>query len=65
MLLYMDEMSAEIRPEELLGIIQAAMAQAADNVRMGRIASGGRGAAVNLLLPNGQTFRLSVEELDA
>jgi hypothetical protein len=63
MLLYMGEMTQEIRPQDLLALVQGTMAQDLVNVRTGRIASDGRAAAVNLLLPNGQTFRLSIEEL--
>lgn len=63
MLLSMGEMTQGIRPEELLDMIRTALRQETDGVLTGRVASDGRGAAVNLLLPNGQTFRLSVEEL--
>ncbi len=31
--------------------------------RIGQIRSDGRGAAVNIQLPNGQEFRITVEEL--
>jgi hypothetical protein len=60
----MNEMS-DIKPEELAGIIQAALMQAASNVRLGRIAAGGSSAGFNLQLPNSQTFRLQLEEVES
>jgi hypothetical protein len=55
--------NTEFQPEEMVGIIQAALAQAANNVLA--VAAHGTGAhvaTVSVMLPNGQTFWISVEE---
>jgi hypothetical protein len=61
---FMNEMS-DMKPEELASIIQMALTQAASDIRLGRIAAGGSSAGFNLQLPNGQTFRLQLQEVEA
>ena len=54
--------STEFTPSELISMLQQAIRRDLDGSRLGTARRSGNLAAVNIMLPNGQTFRVSVEE---
>lgn len=61
MLLFVDD---EMSPEDVIKMVAAALR--GHNVRIGHVVADGYGlsGSADLALPNGQTFRLRVEEVD-
>jgi hypothetical protein len=58
-------MDEDITAAEIAHSIRAAASQHTNQWRAGQVRAGGRLAGFNIQLPNGQTFRIQVEEIES